>query len=189
VQALLNVQLIHQTFDCGGFADIDQFISVPEFLLGLFLCGSVSFSSRFLYSKIILVTGKKGGDLLGINFVMTLLSQLRNAKGRKILLPPSQLSHVGDNLLLERPNGGKFVNQRSMPFLERSRIFGGEKRCCRIARMFESGMNFIGSGQHGTLGPPGIRITHLSGMLPLAWGFNLNNGRGLCSLPNQSIWE
>jgi hypothetical protein len=74
-----------------------------------------------------------------------------------------------------------------MQFLERSRIFAGEKRCCRIARMFESGMKFIESGQHGALRPPRIRITHLSGMLPLAWGFNLNNGGGLCSLPNQSI--
>src|SRR5262249_4047137 len=85
---------------------------------------------------------------------MTLLSQLRNAKGRKILLPPSQSSHVGDNLLLERPKGGKFVNQGSMQFLERSRIFSGEKGCCRIARMFESGMNFIESRQQGTLRTP-----------------------------------
>src|SRR5262245_23701013 len=118
---------------------------------------------------------------------MTLLSQLRNAKGRKILLAPSQSSHVGDNLLLERPNGGKFVDQRSMQFLERSRIFAGKKRCCRIARMFESGMNFIESGQHGTLRTPHIRITHISGMLPRPCGFNLNNGRGLCSLANRSV--
>src|SRR5215471_5903068 len=34
--------------------------------------------------------------------------------------------------------------------------------------------------------PPRIRITHLSGMLPLACGFNVNNGRELCSLANRS---
>src|SRR5262249_59772928 len=52
---------------------------------------------------------------------------------------------IGGGLLRRktRPNGGKFVNQRSMQFLERSRIFTGEKRCCRIARMFESGMKYI----------------------------------------------
>jgi hypothetical protein len=36
-----------------------------------------------------------------------------------------------------------------MQFLKRSRIFSGEKGCCRIARVFESGMKFIESGQHG----------------------------------------
>lgn len=70
------------------------------------------------------------------------------------------------------------MNQRSMQFLERSRIFAREKRCCRIARMFESGMKFIESGQHGTLRPRAYESPTFQGiMLPLAWGFNLNKGR------------
>src|SRR6516162_959634 len=62
-----------------------------------------------------------------------------------------------------------------MQFLKRSRIFSGEKGCCRIARVFESGVNFIESGRHGTLRTPRIRITHIQECY-----HERADGRGLC---------
>jgi hypothetical protein len=45
-----------------------------------------------------------------------------------------------------------------MQFLECSCIFSGEKGCCRIARVFESGVNFIDSSQHRTLHTSDARL-------------------------------
>jgi hypothetical protein len=46
-----------------------------------------------------------------------------------------------------------------MQFLERSRIFCGEKGCCRIGRMFDSWMNFIDWDQRVGLEVGGFHST------------------------------
>src|SRR5215475_636172 len=149
-------------------------MNVPEFLPSLLICGSARF---FLFVGIDIPRNAKfqAGDRLVLDLLTARVRKLCNAKRSQILLPPNQASQIGDDILLKRADRRKFSNESAMQFFERSSIFSGQKRCGGIARVFESGMNFLKTNGHRT--PP--RFLENNNILPHA----PTSGQTICMTP------